>query len=166
MKKDAACIETQNMGASAKHIVPDMATRASNGTALRSHIPTRPWVTESIYISKFADMLFRQFTPPHNFPITCKVAVLVYIYTIYIYIIYIYIYIYERWNKGPTKKVHNRFRPLKTNVARREGRLNTTNNLIWPELGSHPIGFDLADAFFSAAACPTRCGGRKYPNRP
>ena len=73
------------------------------------------------------------------------------------------IIIIERWKKRPTKKVNKRSRPLETHVW--QGRLAQHKNVCWPKLGSHPTEFRFDRWTMSRAACRTRSGCRKYPNR-
>ncbi len=53
-----------------------------------------------------------------------------------------------------------------TSGGRRQGRSGATKNVFWPKLGSHPTDFRFDRCVFFPAACRTRSGGRKYPNRP
>ncbi len=78
---------------------------------------------------------------------------------------YIFLYMSAERN-DQTKKVNNRFRPPETNISFRQGRLGATKNVFWPKLGSQPTDFRFDRWKMFRAACRTRSGGRKYPNRP
>ncbi len=59
------------------------------------------------------------------------------------------------------KKVNNRFGLLEPRVRHRLGRLDTTRNIIWQTLGSHPTDFRFDRRVFLPGGMPDTIWGSK-----